>query len=378
MTQPPLRISIFGLSITSSWGNGHATTYRSLVKGLVQRGHHVVFHERRRPWYEANQDLRFSNLCEIVVYDSLAELNTMQDAVIQSDLVMIGSYVPEAVQLAEWALERTGAVTAFYDIDTPVTVAALKRGSCQYLTPALVPEFDLYLSFSGGPVVETLRHEFGARQAHPLYCSVDPEQYFPLQIPRLYDLGYLGTYSEDRQPKLNRLLCEAARTWPGGRFCVAGSQYPASLHWPRNVNRIEHVPPIEHCRFYNSQRYTLNITREDMVEKGFSPSVRLFEAAACAVPVICDEWAGLEQFFTPDSEILIARTEADVLAFLRNLTPEVAREIGARAREKVLREHTSQHRAQDLETYVAACRATPASPTEHPVRVTRATGAVLH
>jgi spore maturation protein CgeB len=373
-----MRIAIFGLSITSSWGNGHATTYRSLIKGLVGRGHEVVFYERRQPWYEAHQDLRHSNLCEIVLYDSLREIDASCGGSVDADLAMIGSYVPDGIPLAEWLLGHTQAVTAFYDIDTPVTLAALEQGRCAYLSAALIPELDLYLSFAGGPVLDTLKRIYGARQACAFYCSVDPDQYFPVEAEKLYDLGYLGTYSPDRQPKLDLLLAESARHWPEGRFCVAGPQYPPEVTWPPNVSRLDHVAPTEHCRFYNSQRFTLNITRRDMVESGFSPSVRLFEAAACGVPVISDAWNGLERFFAPGSEILIAESPADVLAALRGMSSEEADEIGTRARARVLRDHTSEHRAMELERYVASVLANAPQPARVDFQVTRPTRAPLH
>jgi spore maturation protein CgeB len=350
------RIAIFGLSITSSWGNGHATTYRSLIKGLAARGHEVVFYERRQPWYEAHRDLRHSNPCEIVLYDSVPELNAICRGNVDADVAIVGSYVPEGIQVAEWLLAHTNAVTAFYDIDTPVTVAALDQRSCAYLSPALIPELDLYLSFAGGPVLDTLMHRYGARQAVPLYCSVDPEQYFPMEAEKLYDLAYLGTYSPDRQPKLDLLLTGPAQHWPDGRFCVAGPQYPREISWPPNVVRLEHVPPTGHCHFYNAQRFALNVTRRDMVASGFSPSVRLFEAAACGVPIVSDHWNGLERFFTPGREILIAESRRDVQVALRGMPPEQAEEIGARARARVLCEHTSTHRAMELERYVEGVR----------------------
>jgi spore maturation protein CgeB len=373
-----MRIAIFGLSITSSWGNGHATTYRSLIKGLAGRGHEVVFYERTQPWYAANQDLRHSNLSEIVLYESIRELDASCSGHVDADLAMIGSYVPDGVQLAEWLLGHTRAVTAFYDIDTPVTLAALEQRRCTYLSPALIPEYDLYLSFAGGPVLDTLKRTYGARHAYPLYCSVDPDQYFPIQTAELYDLAYLGTYSPDRQPKLDMLLCESARHWPEGRFCVAGPQYPPEVAWPPNVARLDHVAPTEHCRFYNSQRFTLNVTRRDMVESGFSPSVRLFEAAACGVPVISDHWNGLERFFAPSAEILIAESCADVLAALRGMSSAEAQEIGSRARERVLREHTSEHRAMELERYVESVGADVRRTSHIDFRVTRPSSAPLN
>ncbi len=373
----PLNIVIFGLSITSSWGNGHATTYRSLVTGLVRRGHHVAFYERRRSWYTANRDLEHNNLCDIVLYESFAELEEIFPDGIDADLVMIGSFVPEGTRLAQWIRPRTDAVVAFYDIDTPVTLTALERGECEYLSPALIPEFDLYLSFAGGQVLDTLSNRYGAQRAHAFFCSVDPKEYFPLPLLPKFDLGYLGTYSADRQPKLNALLCEPARAWAAGKFIVAGAQYPRELLWPNNVVRVDHVPPHLHARFYNSQRFTLNVTREDMVASGFAPSVRLFEAAACGVPILSDDWPGLDELFVPDEEILIVRGTRDVLRNLRQLPWEAARAIGARARARVLGAHTSEHRARELEQHVAAVRPAPAAALER-VPLPAPTGATFH
>lgn len=373
----PLDIVVFGLSITSSWGNGHATTYRSLITGLMRRGHHVAFYERRRAWYAANRDLGHNNLCDIVLYESLAQLEELFPNGIHADLVMIGSFVPEGIRLADWLLPRTEAVVAFYDIDTPVTLSALERGECEYLTPALIPEFDLYLSFAGGHALEILSRRYGAQRAHAFFCSVDPKEYYPLPLLPKYDLGYLGTYSADRQPKVDSLLCDPARDWPHGKFIVAGAQYPRSLDWPPNVVRVDHVPPHLHARFYNSQRFTLNVTREDMVANGFAPSVRLFEAAACGVPILSDEWPGLDELFVPEDEILIVRNMHDVLHALRQLLPDEARTIGAQARARVLSAHTSEHRARELEQHVAAARPAP-TPALERVPVIAPTGATFH
>ena len=188
---------------------------------------------------------------------------------------------------------------------------------------------------------------------------MDAEHYRPLATLPRFDLGYLGTYSDDRQPKLEALLNEPARRWPEGRFCAAGAQYPEMLAWPANVAHIEHLSPAEHARFYNEQRFTLNVTRAEMVASGYAPSVRLFEAAACGVPIISDEWHGLEQFFSPGAEILIARSGEDTLRFLRELPPGDARAIGMRARERVLARHTGEHRARQLEVYVSELTSEP-------------------
>lgn len=349
----PLDILIFGLSITSAWGNGHATTYRALTRALFERGHRVRFFERDVPWYARTRDLASPPYAHTRLYRSLEELKAYFDGEVRADLVIIGSYVPQGAQLAEWLLPRATGLTAFYDIDTPVTVASLDRDDCPYLTAALAPRFDLYLSFAGGPVLERLRACYGAR-ALPLYCSVDPREHYPMGTASLhYDLGYLGTYSEDRQPALEQLLLEPARRWPAGRFSVAGALYPRSIPWPANVRHAEHLAPAVHRRYYNSQRFTLNVTRADMVANGHAPSVRLFEAAACGVPIISDAWPGMPEVFTPGSEILVASEPDEVLSFLHDLEPEQLVRVAGRARERVLRMHTGAHRAMQLEAYVA-------------------------
>jgi spore maturation protein CgeB len=254
-----------------------------------------------------------------------------------------------------WWLEITqitDGLTAFYDIDTPVTLAKLERGDTEYISRQLIPRYDLYLSFTGGPTLDRLENEFGAPKALPLYCSVDPQLYFPEAHQPSLDLGYLGTYSPDRQPTLERLLIDAARQWEYGLFAVAGPQYPETIHWPENVSRILHLPPAAHRAFYCSQRFTLNVTRADMIRAGYSPSVRLFEAAACGVPVISDAWDGLDAFFDIGQEILVAASTQDALRILREIDDQTRRQIGQRARERVLNEHTAAHRAAELENYL--------------------------
>jgi spore maturation protein CgeB len=352
----PLDIVIFGLSITSAWGNGHATTYRSLVRALAQRGHRITFFERDKAWYAQHRDLPSPPWCDTRLYASLDELQQQFSTGITADLVIVGSYVPDGASLARWVLERAQCPVAFYDIDTPVTLASLAQGRCSYLSRELVPLFDLYLSFTGGPLLAQLRSLYGARRVQPLYCSVDTGLYHPADVPPIYDLAYLGTYSEDRQPSLERLLIEPARRWPEGRFCVAGAQYPQDIEWPGNIIRIEHVSPREHCRFYNSQRFALNLTRADMRAAGYSPSVRLFEAAACGVPIITDRWPGLEHFFEPGMDILVAESGVQVLHYLCELDHTDACVIGIRGRGRVLGNHTAAHRAAQLESYVHEIR----------------------
>jgi spore maturation protein CgeB len=352
MSAPRLRIVIVGLSITSSWGNGHATTYRGLVRELVRRGHDVLFLERDVPWYASNRDLPEPPFGTTMLYESLEELEDRHtDAVREADVVIVGSYVPEGVAVGDWVQAEARGVKAFYDIDTPVTLAKIARGDYEYLAPAQIAGYDLYLSFTGGPTLRRIERDYASPRARVLYCSFDPELYYPETQPLAWDLAYMGTYSDDRQPTLNALLVEPARVWGGGRFCVAGPQYPEDIAWPSNVEYIAHLPPAEHRAFYNRQRYTLNVTRADMIEAGWSPSVRLFEAAACGTPIISDRWSGIESLFAPGREIFLASDAAHVLTVLREVGEDERREIGARARARVLAEHTAAHRAEQLESY---------------------------
>lgn len=350
-----LNIVVFGLSITSSWGNGHAVTYRALLKALAARGHRVIFLERDVPWYRDNRDLPQADYCRIELYQELREVPARFGALVaDADLVMLGSFVPDGAVLGEWITSVADGVTAFYDIDTPVTLAGLAERRIDYLTPSLIPRYDLYLSFTGGPTLALLEERYGSPCARALYCTADGDVHSRRDLPQDWALGYLGTYSKDRQPALARLLIEPARKLQDRRFVVVGAQYPRSLRWPRNLAHLPHLPPREHPAFYARQRFTLNLTRADMLAAGFSPSVRLFEAAACGTPVITDRWTGLDEFFRPDEEILIADAAADVLALLRDLPEARRREIGEAARRRFLAAHTPAHRARELETYYQA------------------------
>jgi spore maturation protein CgeB len=344
-----MKLVFLGLSITSSWGNGHATNYRALLKALRRRGHDALFLERDVPWYAAHRDASAAG----ELYSSVDELRQrFADAVRDADLVVVGSYVPNGVAVAEWVLATAEGGVAFYDIDTPVTLAKLAAGDEEYLVPELVPRFDLYLSFTGGPTLEVLAERWGARRPRAFYCLVDETLYRPLEVEQRWRLGYLGTYSVDRQPALERLLVAPARRLAAERFVVAGPQYPAELRWPPNVEQLEHLPPAEHPAFYAAQAFTLNVTRADMVDAGWSPSVRLFEAAACAVPVISDWWDGLDRFFLPGTEVLVARDARQVVQYLTEVPEDERHALGERARRRVLAEHTAARRAAELEAHV--------------------------
>jgi spore maturation protein CgeB len=349
----PLDIVVLGLSLSSSWGNGHATTFRALLRSLAARGHRILFLERDVPWYAAHRDMPKPGFCRLELYPDLDALRSRwAEAVRSADAVIVGSYVPQGVAVGEWVQRTARGVTAFYDIDTPVTLAKLRHGDTEYLSPELIPGYDTYLSFTGGPTLELLMQRYGSPAARPLYCSVDAEAYRPQEVPRRWDLSYLGTYSPDRQPVLERLLLEPARRAPELRFVVAGPQYPADITWPANVERLDHVPPAEHPVFYSASRYTLNVTRADMVAAGYSPSVRLFEAAACGTPVISDLWDGIETVLHPGEEIILAQDSGTVLSALRDPDPEARDRMARAARNRILAAHTAEHRAAELEAHL--------------------------
>lgn len=357
MTEPPLRFVVLGLSITSAWGNGHATTYRALLREITALGHSVLFLERDVPWYARARDMPSPPFCDTQLYASLEDLKLrFTEAVADADVVIVGSYVPEGTAVGEWVTRTARGITAFYDIDTPVTLAKLEAGDEEYLSLQLIPAYQIYFSFAGGPMLERIERRFGSPCARALYCSFDPLIHFAEPAAEQWDLGYLGTYSPDRQPTLDRLLTDTARRWGGGRFVVAGPQYPSDVHWPDNVQKMEHVEPQAHRHFYCTQRFTLNVTRAAMIEVGHAPSVRLFEAAACGTPIISDRWEGLDELFEPGSEILVPRTSREVLDYLVDLSECERRAIGARARARVLQHHTAARRARELVMHIQAAR----------------------
>jgi spore maturation protein CgeB len=347
-----MNIVVLGLSLSSSWGNGHATTYRALLKSLARRGHDILFLERDVPWYAAHRDLLDPAYCRLHLYRDLADLRRFTRNIETADVVIIGSFVPDGIEVADWVLPLARGITAFYDIDTPATVAAVRNGTCAYLAGRQVPRLDVYLSFTGGPMLRQIEQTFAAHAARALYCAVDTEIFHPLSLEPEWNLGYLGTYSADRQPALERLLIEPARRAPEKAFVVAGAQYPATIRWPSNVHRIDHIPPAGLPAFFAKVRWALNLTRAEMVNAGFSPSVRLFEAAACAAPIISDRWRGLETLLSIGDEIIPADSAADVLAALD--LPESKRlAIATSARAQILSAHSADHRAAELETIIS-------------------------
>jgi spore maturation protein CgeB len=351
-----LKIVIFGLSITSSWGNGHATTFRALARALHARGHSIVFFEKDVEWYASNRDLPNPEFCDLRLFTNWDEVHpTVRRELDSADVAMVGSYFPDGIAAVDAMLESKIPVRAFYDIDTPITVASLReRGATDYVRADQLASLDVYFSFTGGPILAEIESRFGVRRAAPLYCSFDPEHYHAYPRSQRFEcaMSYMGTYAPDRQPKLEHLLCGTARLLPGERFIVAGPQYPTTTEWPQNVHRIVHLNPYWHPHLYSSSRLTLNITRRDMVMAGYSPSVRLFEAAACGATIVSDNWPGLDSFLEPGREILIPSGPEEIIDYLRNIDERELRVIGLAAQARVMAAHTSQQRAAEFEKEV--------------------------
>jgi spore maturation protein CgeB len=350
-----MKLVIFGLSVSSSWGNGHAILWRALIRALAKRGHRSVFFERDVPYYAQNRDLTSLEGGRLVLYcgwgDVLAEARReLSDA----DVGMVTSYCPDALAATDLILDAP-CLHVFYDLDTPVTLTRLAAGSqISYIGPSGLTPFDLVLSYTGGAALTALCQRLGAARVAPLYGSVDPDRYRPAAVPERARaaLSYLGTYADDRQDALEALFIEPARRLPEAHFIIGGAQYPNDFPWAENILFFRHMPSHQHPHFYASARLTLNVTRRAMAAYGWCPSGRLFEAGACATPIISDWWDGLEQFFRPDREILTARTTGDVLAALDRSDADLAA-IGVAARERTLARHTAGHRAAELETLLS-------------------------
>ena len=351
----PIDIVFLGLSITSSWGNTHAAIYRGLVRELSRRGHGVLFLERDLPWYATRRDLPRPPGGRTELYSSLEELRErFGDQIARADVVVIGSFVPDGCAVARWVLDRARGVVAFYDIDTPVTLSRLVRGVHEYLSPELVPRFDLYLSLAAGPSLVRLEREFAARRAVALHSAVDPDEFHPGTVQPSVDLGYLGSYAADRQVALERLLVAPARHMPERSFLLAGPGYPPGIEYPGNLRRLDrHLAAREHADFYGGLRFALNLTRSDMIGTGFAPSRRVLEAAACGTPVVTDRWPGVDSFFKLGREILVVESSDQVERILRDIGEEERAAIGERARQVVLERHTITQRAAELERVIA-------------------------
>jgi spore maturation protein CgeB len=360
-----VKLVVFGLSVSSSWGNGHATLWRGLIKALHRLGHRVIFFEHDTPFYARHRDLREIPGGELILYSSWDEVRGQAAAhLADADAGMVTSYCPDSGVACDAVLSSPARVRCFYDLDTGVTLDRVRAGQpVDYIPEGGLGEFDLVLSYTGGLALAELKTCLGARHVAPLYGSVDPEVHHPAAPEERFraDLSYLGTYAADRQRAIEDLLIEPARRRPDLRFMIAGPQYPGEFPWTPNLFFIPHVPPNEHPAFYCSSRLSLSVTRGPMAAMGYCPSGRLFEAAACGVPIVSDEWDGLDYFFEPGREIIVARTTGHVMDALAMPDEALAR-IARAGRERVLAAHTADRRALELENILEAAVSLPVEP----------------
>jgi len=353
-----MKIVIFGLTLSSSWGNGHATPYRALLRGLDQLGHEVTFYEKDVEYYYWRRDFREVDYCDLVLYLEWRDVRqrAMEEAR-EADAVIVGSFCPEGARIADEVLALEKPAKVFYDLDTPVTLKELARGDLEYVRREQLPAYDLVLSFTGGAALAELESKWGARKARPLYGCVDPDVYH--RVPPHADfrcgLSYMGTHSADREQKVRELFLDVARRSPAEEFLLAGPMYPAEWQLPANARRVDHVAPPRHAEFYSSSRATLNVTRGDMAANGWCPSGRFFEAAACGTPLFSDWFPGLEDFFADGEELRVVRSSDDVLKAMSLGDAELAR-MAARARERTLDEHAGLRRASELVAYLEQLR----------------------
>lgn len=347
-------IVVLGRSLSTSWDSGQATTFRALLRALFHRGHDITFFERAAQVPAEYRDLTHPSFCDLHEYGSLDELaERFGELLTRADIILVGSDVQEGIAAAEMALSLSRGICVFFDMQTPVTLANLQRGMCDYLSLDLVRRFDVYLSSTGGPILMILGRIYHARMVRAFYCCVEEQVERPTAgaIPR-WALGFLGRYTADRQPPLRRYMFETAAQCPSRRFVVAGEGYPQDVRWPDNVDYIQHVPPARHRSFFANVQFALNLTRADMRVAGYSPSVRMFEAAMHGTPLISDTWPGQDEFFHHSSEILTVTSSSEVIEIIQASTVEQRTNLAAAAKCRVLAHHTGMHRAEQFEQIV--------------------------
>jgi hypothetical protein len=357
-----LDLVVIGRSLTSARGNGHTSFHRALVAALVACGHRVLFLQGNDQ--EEPQDLPSIPRAELAGYDSLAHLERrFRDRVRHADAVLVGSSTLGGADLGHWVNDTAEGTTVFVDIDAPKTLRRFESGGLPHAEQGLIRRYDVHLSIAGGPALRALEHAHGCGPARAFLPMVDPRELRPNRStqPR-WHLGYLGAYSAERESRLDQLLVEPARRNGDLTACVAGAGYPENAKWPHNVERVGPLPPAERARFYGQQRFALHVTNDRPAKGCWSPCVGLFEAAACGVAVVSDPWEGMDYFFRPGAEILVAESAEDVLRIVHDTDASEARMIGERARRRVLARHTAEHRVCQLEQHLRDARERPRAP----------------
>jgi spore maturation protein CgeB len=355
-----MKITLFGSSIVSAYWNGAATYYRGICRALYARGHQITFVEPdiydRQQHRDLAEDPPYAEVRVCRGWDDLArELERARGSDFVAKFSGVGGWDLELAR-GVLDLQRPGCVVAFWDVDAPATLAAAfaEPEHNPNTFRALAPRFDMVLLYGGGPPVQESYARLGARATHLIYNAVDLDEYYPVpSVPaRACDLLFMGNRLPDREQRVHDFFFRAARLAPDLTFVLGGSGWHEWVDLPRNVRAIGHVPTGEHRAWNCSARMVLNITREDMARFGYSPATRVFEAAGCGSCLVTDSWTGVDEFFTPDEEILVADGAEDIVRHLRGVASDRAREIGRRARARVEREHTYESRAERFEDVV--------------------------
>jgi spore maturation protein CgeB len=350
----PLDIAFFGSSLVSAYWNGAATYYRGIVRALHRRGHRITFYEPDAYGRQEHRDIPDPPWARVVVYEGegTAGVERAIESARHADLLVKASGIGVFDELLERAVldvRRPEALVAFWDVDAPATLDRLEHDPADPFR-ALVPRYDLVLTYGGGePVVRAYRR-LGARRCEPVYNALDPDTHHPVppDVRFAGDLGFLGNRLPDREERVTRFFLDAARARPGRQFLLGGSGW-GDKPLPDNVRYVGHVYTRDHNAFNCTPRAVLNVNRESMARYGFSPPTRVFEAAGAGGCLLTDAWEGIELFLEPDAEVLVARDGDEVAAHLDGLSLERARALGARARRRILAEHTYDHRAAQVE-----------------------------
>ncbi|SOD97989.1 glycosyltransferase family protein [Caenispirillum bisanense] len=348
-----MHIAFFGSSIVSAYWNGAATYYRGILGALARRGHRITFYEPDAFDRQKHRDIEPPEWCRVVVYKPCEDAAAAQledargaDLVVKASGVgVLDSFLEKSVL----ALKSPRTRVVFWDVDAPATLESIHTSPDDRLGP-LVPDFDMILTYGGGPPVVSAYEALGAKACVPIYNALEPETHHPVPPDPAFaaDLSFLGNRLPDRERRVEEFFLKAAAGVPGKRFLMGGSGWD-DKPMPDNVRWIGHVYTHQHNAFNCSARAVLNITRDSMARTGFSPPTRVFEACGAGSCLVTDAWTGIEQFLEPDREVLTAVDGDAVAAHLADLSPERAAAIGAAGRARVLAHHTYDHRALEVE-----------------------------
>lgn len=357
MSTRRLTIAFFGSSLVSSYWNGAATYYRGMLKALAACGHRITFYEPDAFDRQKHRDMEDPSWARVVVYPATEEAaGQMLEQARSADIIVKASGVGV---LDEWlerevlALQKAGTLVLFWDVDAPATLERVQTNPDDPFRD-LIPRYDLILTYGGGDPVVQAYEALGARACHPIYNALDPETHHPVAVDPAFasSLSFLGNRLPDRESRVYEFFFKAVDALPDHRFILGGNGWQDNAPQRDNLSYLGHVYTRDHNAFNCSANAVLNINRDSMARFGFSPPTRVFEAAGCGACLIMDHWEGVEMFLEPGTEVLVARNGDDVVEHLKSLDRKRARRIGNAARQRVLREHTYRHRAEEFERLI--------------------------